>query len=144
MLPEQQREQFKNDVAQMKLKTGTSRYDGIFRVVGALLMIGGVAAAFIIYEASAAESDARNIASQQILAVGFLGVTLIGVALFVVASLGRLLRLWLLRQLYEGQAHVDQLADAVGRGSSEAASSVSSASEPLGESPDSQAAPVND
>src|SRR5713101_4081403 len=70
MLPEQQREQFKNDVAQMKLKTGTSRYDGIFRVVGALLMIGGVAAAFIIYEASASESDARNIASQMKLKTG--------------------------------------------------------------------------
>ena len=78
MLPEQQREQFKNDAAQMKLKTGASRYDGAIRVVGAVLAVGGVAGAFIIYEASASESDARNIASQQILAIGFLGVTLIG------------------------------------------------------------------
>src|SRR5713226_5448435 len=121
----------------MKLKTGASRYDGAIRVVGAVLAVGGVAAAFIIYEASASESDARNIASQQILAIGFLGVTLIGVALFVVASLGRLLRLWLLRQLYEGQAHVDQLADAVGRGSSEGSGE-------FGASEDSQAAAVND
>jgi uncharacterized membrane protein YcjF (UPF0283 family) len=113
MLPEQVREQFKKDVAQMKLSTGASRYDSVIRYAGLLLMIGGAAAAFILYEASLSESDARNIASQQVLAIGFLAVTMIGVALFVVASLGRLLRLWLLRQLYEGQAHVDQLAAAV-------------------------------
>lgn len=113
MLAEQQREQFKQDVAGMKLKTGTSKYDGPLRVLGGLLMIVGVAAAFIIYEASLSQKDARNIASEQILAIGFLGVTLIGVALFAVASLARLLRLWLLRQLYEGQAQVEQLASLV-------------------------------
>ena len=113
MLPEQQREQFKTDVAQMNLTTGASRYDGLLRIAGILLMVGGAAAAFIIYEASLSESDARNIASQQVLAIGFVGVTLIGVALFVVASMTRLLRFWLLRQLYEGQAHVDQLVAAV-------------------------------
>jgi hypothetical protein len=113
MLAEQQREQFKNDVAQMKLKTGASKYDGPIRILGGVLMLVGVVAAFIIYEASLSQNDARNIASEQILAIGFLGVTLIGVALFAVTSLARLLRLWLLRQLYESQAHVDQLASAV-------------------------------
>jgi uncharacterized membrane protein YcjF (UPF0283 family) len=113
MLAEQQREQFKKDVAAMKLKTGASKYDGPIRVLGIILMLVGVVAAFIIYEASLSQKDARNIASQQILAIAFLGVTLIGVGLFVVASLARLLRLWLLRQLYEGQAHVDQLASVV-------------------------------
>ena len=115
MLAEQQREQFKNDIAQMKLKAGGSRYDGPIRVLGGILMLVGVVAAFIIYEASLSQKDARNIASQQILAIGFLGVALIGVALFVVASLAQLLRLWLLRQLYESQAHIDQLANAVGQ-----------------------------
>jgi hypothetical protein len=113
MLAEQQREQFKKDVAGMKLKTGTAKYDGPLRVLGGLLMVVGVAAAFIIYEASLSQKDARNLASEQILAIGFLGVTLIGVALFAVASLARLLRLWLLRQLYEGQAQVEQLSSLV-------------------------------
>jgi hypothetical protein len=120
MLPEEVREQFKKDIGQMKLSSGASRYDTLLRIAGVILMIGGAAAAFIIYEASLSESDARNLASQQILAVGFLGVTLIGVAVFVVASLGRLLRLWLLRQLYEGQAHIDQLAAVVDRPGREA------------------------
>jgi uncharacterized membrane protein YcjF (UPF0283 family) len=115
MLAEQQREQFKNDIAQMKLKSGGSRYDGPLRIVGGILMLVGVVAAFIIYEASLSQSDPRQIASQQILAIAFLGVTLIGVAVFVAASVAQLLRLWLLRQLYENQSHVDQLVNAVGR-----------------------------
>jgi uncharacterized membrane protein YcjF (UPF0283 family) len=115
MLAEQQREQFKNDIAQLKLKSGGSRYDGPLRILGAILMVAGVVVAFIIYEASLSQSDPRQIASQQILAIAFLGVTLIGVALFVASSLAQLLRLWLLRQLYENQAHVDQLVSAVGQ-----------------------------
>jgi hypothetical protein len=115
MLAEEQREQFKNDVAQLKLKSGGSRYDGPLRILGGILMLVGVVAAFIIYEASLSQKDARNIASQQILAIGFLGITLIGVALFVAASLAQLLRLWLLRQLYENQSHVDQLVNALGQ-----------------------------
>jgi len=62
MLAGERREQFKADVAQMKLKTGTSRNDTLLMVVGAI---------------------------------------------------ARVLRVWLLRQLYEGQAHVDQLTAAV-------------------------------
>ena len=59
------------------------------------------------------QSDQRNIASEQILAIGFLSVTVVGAALFLVGSVARVLRVWLLRQLYEGQAHVDQLTAAV-------------------------------
>jgi len=112
-LAEQQREQFKSDVAHMKLKTGTSRRDSAMQIIGIVLMLAGAIAAFIIYEASLHQKDQRNISSQQILATAFLAVTLIGVALFVVGFLARILRLWLLRQLYEGQAHIDQLDAAI-------------------------------
>jgi hypothetical protein len=112
-IAEDRREQFKTDVAQMKLKTGTSRRDGAFQALGIVLMLAGAIASFIIYEASLSQKDARNIASQQILATGFLALTLIGVALFTVGALARVLRVWLLRQLYEGQAQADQLADAL-------------------------------
>jgi hypothetical protein len=113
MLADERREQFKADVAQMKLKTGTSRRDVAFQALGGLLMLIGAVAAFIVYEASLSKKDQLSIASEQILATGFLAVTLIGVALFVVGSLARVLRLWLLRQLYESQAHIDQLSAAV-------------------------------
>jgi len=113
MLAEERREQFKADVAQMKLKTGSSQRDVALLVVGVVLMLVGAVAAFLLYESSLSASDPRNIASKEIAAVAFLAVTVVGAALFVAASVARVLRLWLLRQLYEGQAHVDQLAAAV-------------------------------
>src|SRR5581483_11310287 len=108
MLAEERREQFKADVAQLKLKTGTSRNDTILMAVGGLAMVVGVVAAFLFYSTSLKASDPRNIASKEIAAVAFLGVTVIGAALFLTGAIARVLRVWLLRQLYEGQAHVDQ------------------------------------
>jgi ABC-type transport system involved in cytochrome c biogenesis permease subunit len=113
MLAEERREQFKADVAQMKLKTGTSRRDGLYQAVGGVVMLAGAIASFLLYEASLSDKDPRNIASKQVLVLAFVVVTIIGAALFVVGSIAKVLRLWLLRQLYEGQAHVDQLAAAV-------------------------------
>lgn len=114
MLAEQRREQFKTDVAQMKLKTGGSRRDGVTQIVGMLLMIVGVVAAFIAYSASLSQSNI-DVASSQIMAIAFLAVTVAGAALYLAGAIAKVLRLWLLRQLYEGQSHVDQLAAAFGR-----------------------------
>jgi len=113
MLAEERREQFKADVAQMKLRTGRSRLDVVLQVLGALMMVAGTAAAFITYEASSSQNDPRDIASQQILAISFLALVVVGSALFLFGSVARFLRLWLLRQLYEGQAHVEQLVSAL-------------------------------
>jgi len=113
MLAEERREQFKADVAQMKLKTGSAGRDTALLGVGVVLMLAGAVASFLLYETSLSANDPRNIASKEIAAVAFLCVTVIGAALFITASLARVLRLWLLRQLYEGQAHADQLAAAV-------------------------------
>jgi hypothetical protein len=113
MLAEERREQFKADVASMKLKTGTSRRDAVFQIVGAVLMIVGAVGAFVVYQASLTQKSQLDVGSEQIMAIAFLAATMIGVGLFVVGSLARLLRLWLLRQLYESQAHVDLLVDAI-------------------------------
>jgi hypothetical protein len=113
MLAEEQRTQFKAEVARLKLKGGPPRRDGLLQVIGGGLMAAGTIAVFVVYELSLSQKDPRNISSQQILATGFLALALVGAALFVAGSLARLLRLWLLRQLYESQAHVDQLEAAI-------------------------------
>jgi hypothetical protein len=121
MLAEERREQFSAVVAQMKIKTSTSRLDSVFLWLGLVLMLVGAIAAFLLYETSLSASDPRNIASKEVAAIAFLAVTVIGAALFITGSVARVLRLWLLRQLYEGQAHTDQLEAAVRQRSSGAA-----------------------
>jgi hypothetical protein len=113
MLAEERRDQFKAEVAKMKLKTGTSRFDLVLMIVGGIAMLVGAVAAFLLYETSLSASDPRNIASKEIAATAFLAVAVIGAALFLTGAIARVLRVWLLRQLYEGQAHIDQLSAAI-------------------------------
>lgn len=112
-LAQDRREQFKKDVSELKLKSGGSGGDGATRVVGLALMVVGAVAAFIVYLSSLTQSDLRNIASYQILATAFLAVTVIGAALYLAGAVAKVLRLWLLRQLYEAQAQTDQIAEAL-------------------------------
>lgn len=113
MLTEERRRRFKDDVARQKLKTDQSRFDGVFRVVGAVAMVAGVAGVFIAYNVSLTKDDMRDVGSLQTLAVGFLAVTVLGAALYLAAAVTRVLRLWLLRQLVEQQAQADQIAAAL-------------------------------
>ncbi|QCQ92292.1 hypothetical protein [Rhodococcus sp. SGAir0479] len=114
-LADERRAQFKSDVADLKLKSGPSRGDGAARIAGLALMAVGVVAAFIVYISSLTQSDLRDIASDQILATAFLALTVIGGALYLAGAIARVLRLWLLRQLHEGQAQADQIAAALSK-----------------------------
>ncbi|MDI9919249.1 hypothetical protein [Rhodococcus sp. IEGM 1379] len=107
------RGEFKKNIAELKIDKGQSGSDGRMRFGGLILMVVGVVGAFVIYISSLTESDLQNIASYQILAVAFLALAVIGGALFVAASVAKVLRLWLVRQLLEGQAQTDQIAQAL-------------------------------
>ena len=113
MLTEEKIDQFRSEVAGLKLRTGGQRRDTALQIIGALLMVGGFVAALIDYEASLSQNSALNLASEQILAICFVGLIVVGAAVFVFASLARFLRFWMLRQLYEGQAHVDDLVESL-------------------------------
>jgi formate hydrogenlyase subunit 3/multisubunit Na+/H+ antiporter MnhD subunit len=106
-------DEFRAAVATLKLRTGRQRADLVRQVIGGILMLGGFIAGLIIYEQSLSQSSALNIGSEQILALSMIGVVVIGAALFVSASLARFLRFWMLRQLYEGQAHIDRLVGGI-------------------------------
>lgn len=102
-------EQFRAAVDELKLRTGRTRSDLVREVVGGVLMLGGFVAGLIVYEQSLSQSSGLNLQSEQIFALAMVGVMVIGAALYVSASVSRFLRFWMLRQLYEGQAQVDQL-----------------------------------
>ncbi|GAA3129961.1 hypothetical protein [Streptosporangium carneum] len=113
MLTEERREQFKTDVAGMKLKTDQSAGDGRSRILGVVLMVVGVAGGFVSYVNSLSQDDLRNVGSFQVLATAFVALTVLGAALYLAGAVARVLRLWLLRQLLEGQSQVDQITAAL-------------------------------
>jgi hypothetical protein len=106
-------ERLKSDAAELNVSKGAAR-DGLWQTVGALAMAAGVALAFVAYQLSLGKDDPRDIDSLQILAVAMLALAVAGAAVFLRYSLARFLRFWLLRQLYEGQAHIDQVVAALG------------------------------
>lgn len=115
MLTEERRAAFHDDVAKLNLRSTGSKSDRPLRIAGAVLMVVGVVGAFVAYNGSLAQSDSRDLASSQILAIACLAVTVAGLGLFVVGALARVLRLWLLRQLHEGAAQAEALRSALDR-----------------------------
>jgi uncharacterized membrane protein (DUF485 family) len=59
--------------------------------------------------------DPRDVTSQVAFAVAFLALAVFGAAIFLRFALANFLRMWLLRQLYEGQANTDRIVDAVSK-----------------------------
>ncbi len=107
--------QFKADVTDMNLKTGSPSRDKTFQALGFVMMIVGVIGAFVVYVSSGNLDDQRDVTSQVAFAVAFLALTVFGAAIFLRFALANFLRMWLLRQLYEGQANTDRIVDAVSK-----------------------------
>jgi hypothetical protein len=105
-------ERLKSDAAELNVSKGAAR-DGLWQAVGAIAMAAGVIIAFVAYQLSLKKSNPLDVDSLQILAVSMLALAVVGAAVFVRYSLARFLRFWLLRQLYEGQAHIDQVVAAL-------------------------------
>ena len=105
-------ERLKSDAAELNVGKGAGR-DGLYQSLGAMAMAAGVVLAFVAYQLSLGKDDSRDIQSLQILALSMLALSIAGGAVFVRYSLARFLRFWLLRQLYEGQAHIDHVVDAI-------------------------------
>jgi hypothetical protein len=106
-------EQFKGDVSDMKLRTGTASRETALLVLGIVLMVVGVVGAFVTYEASLNLNSPLDLQSYNMLAITFLTITVVGAAIFVRYSVAKFLRLWLLRQLYESQANTDRIVEAL-------------------------------
>ena len=97
----------------LNLKTGNVGREKLLAVLGVLLMIAGIAGAFLGYVSSLNLDNALDVQSQIVYAIAFLTLSVAGAALFLRYSLAAFLRMWLLRNLYEGQANTDRIVEAI-------------------------------
>jgi hypothetical protein len=107
--------QFKAEIADMKLKTGRSRTEGLLQTLGVLLMVAGIAIAVGAYAASlnvtatpGSNVDVLDSNSYTPLAIAGLATSVTGGFLFLRYSLAKFLRFWLLRQSYEQRVAIDE------------------------------------
>lgn len=108
-------EQFKTDVNDMKLKAGSAGRDRVFQTLGFLLMIAGIVIAFLSWVSARNQAADIEVTTLVCLAAAGLGMVVAGAAIFLRYSLAAFLRMWLLRQLYEGQQNTQSIIDAVKR-----------------------------
>ena len=117
--PSDRVDQFKAEIAEMKLKTGRARAEGLLQMLGVVLMVGGIAIALGAYAASrnvtatpGTNIDVLDSDSYMLLAIAGLATTVTGGFLFLRYSLAKFLRFWLLRQSYEQRVAIDEASEA--------------------------------
>ena len=137
-------ERLRSDAAELNVGSAGKR-DGLYQAVGAIAMGAGLLLAFTAYQLSLGKDDQRDIQSLIILAVTMLALTVAGAAVFLRYSIARFLRFWLLRQLVEGQDHIDRVVAAVSAPTppTPPATSADSAGRPSGNEADETRAPLN-
>ena len=111
-------DQFKAEVADMRLRDPATGRDRLLLRLGAAGMVGGVALAVVAYFLSHGTTNALQQRDAIVQALIGLTLAVAGGALFVKASLATFLRFWLARLCYEQQAQTDRLLGGAGTNSS--------------------------
>jgi hypothetical protein len=105
--------QFKAEVADMRLRDPASGRDRLLLRLGIGGMGGGVAIAVISYFLSHGTTNSLQQRDAIVQALIGLTIAIVGAALFLKAALANFLRFWLARLIYEQQAQADRLAGPV-------------------------------
>jgi hypothetical protein len=107
-------EQFKSEIAEMKLPDPSSGRDRLFLRGGVALMAVGVAMTIIGYVLSHGTDKLLQQNDAQIVAIIGLTLAVVGAALFLRYSIAHFLRFWLARLSWEQRAQTDRLIEAMG------------------------------
>jgi hypothetical protein len=107
-------EQFKADIAAMQVKTsGNALAERAWSTLGTGLMIASLVVGLGSFVNSSSQDNALD--QNELIILGFVCVSMavIGAALWIRTALVRFWRFWMLRSLYEGQAHLDEVVKAI-------------------------------
>jgi hypothetical protein len=113
-------ERFKQEIAELRTRTSGGQGERVGGIVGVILMVVGIVLAIGSYVQATNEGVGRGTTNEillaqmnqnqsVILAVCGVGLVVIGAALFLRTALLRFWRFWMLRHLYEGRAHLDEI-----------------------------------
>jgi hypothetical protein len=106
-------DQFKNEVAQMRVRDPATGLDRLLLRLGVVGMAGGLvvsASAWFLSHGTTNPLQQRDAVVQALIG---LVLAVVGAALFVKAALAGFLRFWMARLCYEQQAQTDRLAEAI-------------------------------
>ena len=112
--PSARLQEFQGEVDAMKVDGGKANPERTWLILGALLMIAGIVLSIISYASisSSAPLKGQTVFTADYAALGTLGLVLavVGAALFIVMSLRRYFRYWLVRLIFEQREAADRIA----------------------------------
>jgi hypothetical protein len=108
-------EEFKQEIAAMKVRDPATGRDRVWLRLGIALMVVGLAVAIFAYFMSHGTNNPLE--QNDALTVSFIGLTtaVVGCALFLRYSLAAFLRFWLARFVFEQQAQTDRVVERLGK-----------------------------
>jgi hypothetical protein len=119
MMAEGRLEQFKADIAEMRIKDPAVNRETMLLRAGGVLMALGVVITIVSYFLSHATFSAANHSDDTMIALAGVAITIAGAALFLRYSLGAFLRFWLARLIYEQRVQAERGGAATGDASGE-------------------------
>lgn len=96
-------QRFREDVARLRARTDATAVERRMLRAGWALMALGVALCVVAWFASMSQAYLEDQVESIVLAISGAALTIAGAAVFLRYSLGRFLRVWLLRLLYEAR-----------------------------------------
>jgi len=107
-------EQFKTEIADLQVKTsGKASTEKAASSFGVFLMVAAVIVGIGSYVQAGSENNALDQNELIILALACITMAIVGAALWIRTALVKFWRFWMLRSLYEGQAHLDEVVKAI-------------------------------
>jgi hypothetical protein len=106
-------EQFKSEIAEMKLPDPASGRDRLLLRGGVVLMVAGVVVTIVGYAMSHGTDSFLQQSDAQVVAIIGLTLAVVGAALFIRYSIAHFLRFWLARLSWEQAAQTDRLIEAM-------------------------------
>jgi hypothetical protein len=104
-------EQFKQEIADMKVRDPSTGRDRVWLRVGIAFMVIGLGIVIGAYFMSHGTNNPLEQNDALVLSIGGLTAAVVGGAIFVRYSIASFMRFWLARFVYEQQAQTDRIVD---------------------------------
>lgn len=104
-------QEFQREVSTLKVTGGQANPERTWSIIGAIAMVAGIVIALLSWILTRGTSNTLEIADYNALGTLGLTLTIAGTGLFLVMSLRRYFRYWLVRLIYEQRDQTDRIID---------------------------------